>query len=97
MTSSRMQSEFLHIWTLMCLFPHLGKAYCARQVDLGPPMLSSPSQGFYQIWAETNYCDCRIVLASIMLAFTNHLCPGNRCCGSCNNDYNASFEIKPLF
>lgn len=96
MTGSRMQGESLCIWTLMHLFPHLGEV-CARQVDLGPPVLPSPSQGFCQLWAKTNSRDCRILLSSILLAFTNHLCPGNGCCGSCNNDYNASFEIKPLF
>lgn len=97
MTSSRMQGEFLHIWTLLHLFPHLGKAYCARQVDLGPPMLPPPSQDLYQLWAETNSCDYRVVLSSILLALTNHLCSGNGYFGSCNNDYSASFEILPLF
>lgn len=97
MTTSRVQGELLNIWALLCLCPHLGKAYCARQVDLGPTMLPSPAQGFYQLWAETHSCDYRIVLLSILLAFTNHLCPASGCCGSCNNDYSASFEIEPLF
>lgn len=99
-----MQGGFWFVQNLICLFdrttlgvfPHLDKAHCVRLFDPGPLMLSLPSWGFCQLWAETNSGDCRVLLECVLLSFTNRLYPGNGCCGSCNNDYNTSVEIQLL-
>lgn len=101
--SSGKQCRFLCTYNLMCVFdrtilrgfPHLGKAHCARQLDLDCLVLSSPSQG--QLRAEK-------VLVTIEFFFWQVFCwllqtacgDGNECCGSCNNDYNTSVEIQTL-